>query len=258
LLAVRMVAVHPDAELDRWLAAVLQHDGAEARGGAKWRPPKEWNPKGVERGLVQRSLTREADVVAACARVLAAWSGAGIVDRELDQFAVAKWFKAAMEGKLRCPRTDPKKDGAPRQHQAAVRVARLVRGRRADLSAAWEKAYILGPRPPTKQEVINDLTTALEKLAGQHAAKLGELREIMAALTEVARKAGARATKAQQRAWTVRKINRREWREMLNEMRGGRGGRCGGGARRGAAAAARPQEGGARGEARRPRLGGGG
>ena len=35
LLAFRMVAVHPDAELDRWLAAVLQHDGAEVRGGAK-------------------------------------------------------------------------------------------------------------------------------------------------------------------------------------------------------------------------------
>ena len=152
-----MVAVHPDADLDRWLAAVLQQDGAEARGGAKWRPPKEWTPRGVERVLIQSSLTRETDAVAACARVLAAWSGVGVVDRELDHFAVYKWFKAAMEGKLRCPRTDPKAPGAPRQHQAAVRVARLVRERRADLFAAWEKAYILGPRAPTKREVINDM-----------------------------------------------------------------------------------------------------
>ena len=61
LLAFRMVAVHPNAELDRWLAAVLQQDGAEVRGGAKWRPPKEWTPRGVERELIQRALTRDSD-----------------------------------------------------------------------------------------------------------------------------------------------------------------------------------------------------
>ena len=99
-----------------------------------------------------------------------------------------------------------------------------VHRRRADLLAAWERAYVRGTQHlPTKQEVINDQSAQIKeltaKLAAQLAAGLDAIEGVKAELGAVARKAGARATKSKQRAWKVRKINRQEWRKMLKEMR---------------------------------------
>eukprot|EP00966_Prymnesium_polylepis_P000937 21349-Prymnesium_polylepis.1 len=72
---------------------------AEAAMGADWRPPgAEWTPHGDERRLLNLAVTQSADAAAACARVLATWSGAGVIDRELECNALLRWFQRMMEG----------------------------------------------------------------------------------------------------------------------------------------------------------------
>ena len=89
----------------------------------------------------------------------------------------------------------------------------------APIFTAWQKAYTLGTRPPTKQEVIDEQTAQLDELTAQHEAKLREINDATTELATVASKASARVTKAQQRAGTVRRINRTVWRVMLEDMR---------------------------------------
>ena len=222
VLAVRMVG-QPDAELDRWQAAVLQKDGEEAAKRADWRP-SGWHAQGLERRLLNRAVTQQADAAAACARVLATWAGAGALDCELSCNSLMQWFRDASQGGLRCPQQTSKTPGVLRHHQAAVRVARLVRDRRADLHAAWEAAFVEGAgaiiRPPTKQEVIDGLSSQLEEQAVAHNSEVEKLSGTTDELAAIVRRAGSRATKAQQRAGKVRKINRTTWRQMLKEMRG--------------------------------------
>ena len=135
-----------------------------------------------------------------------------------------QWFRDASQGGLRCPQQTSKTPGVLRHHQAAVRVARLVRDRRADLHAAWEAAFVEGAgaiiRPPTKQEVIDGLSSQLEEQAVAHNSEVEKLSGTTDELAAIVRRAGSRATKAQQRAGKVRKINRTTWRQMLKEMRG--------------------------------------
>ena len=232
LLAMRMIRVHSDADLDEWQGAVLHHDGTEWEQGAAWQPPITWNSGGLERRRLREALARERqpDAAAACARILSTWSGAGVIDCELESGAIDKWIQRMAEGKLRCPRTNPRKEGVPRHFQAAVRVARLLRDRRADLHAAWHAAFIKGAgnctQAATKQEVIDGLEARLKEQAVAHASELEKqaseleaLSNIKDQLADVARRAGARAKKAQQRSGKVSKVNRTTWRTMLKEMR---------------------------------------
>ena len=186
LIALRLVGVLPDDRLDRWQAAVLLYDDEEALQGAAWRPP--WPATLFVRKDIMQVLTQKLGSVAACVIVLTTWSGAGVVEGNLGAAAVAKFFRNAQAGVLRCPKTDPKSPGPLRPAQAAVRVARLVRERRADLAAAWDKAYVIdAPRPITKREIIIDLQEQLEAkevdLQEQLEAKEAAMLEQLDALT---------------------------------------------------------------------------
>eukprot|EP00965_Chrysotila_dentata_P210389 6185857-Pleurochrysis_carterae.AAC.5 len=144
-LAPLLVARVPDSKRKEWVEAVLLEESSYLELDVAWASPTRspaWSAQGVVQTTLTQSLTWEADVLHAAARVMCEGSWDGHVAALLPTLTLHNYVsKLKAKTLLGTKREGSKRPGAHRQVAEAVRVARMLRERGHALKRAYAARY---------------------------------------------------------------------------------------------------------------------